>query len=360
MSDIFLSYASKEREAARALASALERHGWSVWWDRRIPTGRDYAEVIESQLAAARCVIVLWSKTSVASEWVKTEAADAKDRHLLVPVFIEWVEKLPLEFRRIQAADLAGWTGDTAHAGFQTLVADLTGILGEPTARAGAAEEPPTRPDATRPVVDETGGDSPSLPSSPAPKTPSRTLLYRVGVAAVAVVLAFLVWAIVGRRNNEPNTNIINASPTATPRATPSPTPTPAVNDNVRANVNLNADRIKRLGSLLKQLNSSSEIERRGVTGRLKAEYSADPQAVEQALGLLDESRVGELSPQGLINVLFFLNNTQDDAWTFGSAERAVKAVDVLAKRPLGKQASDELSKFKARSDSLLRKTKAP
>ena len=56
------------------MAQALEREGWSVWWDRRIPTGRSFDEVIQEALAAARSVVVVWTKTSVNKTWVKNEA----------------------------------------------------------------------------------------------------------------------------------------------------------------------------------------------------------------------------------------------------------------------------------------------
>jgi hypothetical protein len=140
MSDIFISYARGDRETAQALAAALERRGWSVWWDRNIPPGRTFDEVIESQLAEARCVIVLWSKASVASEWVKSEASDAKERHLLVPVLIEQV-RAPLEFRRVQAADLTGWKGEPSHAGLSELISGLTVRLGAPVEDSAGDEK---------------------------------------------------------------------------------------------------------------------------------------------------------------------------------------------------------------------------
>ena len=96
MSDIFVSYASADRDRARAVAQALTEQGWSVWWDRTIPPGKQFDEVIEEALDSARCVVVLWSKASVASQWVKTEAAEAMRRKILVPVLIEDV-KIPLE-----------------------------------------------------------------------------------------------------------------------------------------------------------------------------------------------------------------------------------------------------------------------
>ena len=67
MADIFISYARVDRERAQALASALDGEGWTVWWDRDIPPGRTFDDVIEEALGAAKCVIVLWSRDSVRS-----------------------------------------------------------------------------------------------------------------------------------------------------------------------------------------------------------------------------------------------------------------------------------------------------
>jgi hypothetical protein len=74
MEDIFISYASEDREQARRFAEAFAARGWSVWWDRHI-VPRRLSTRIEQALDAARCVVVLWSASSVASEWVRNEAA---------------------------------------------------------------------------------------------------------------------------------------------------------------------------------------------------------------------------------------------------------------------------------------------
>src|SRR4030095_8951461 len=89
MADLFISYARSDRPRAEQLAHALERAGWSVWWDREIPPGRSFDEVIEEALSLARCVIVLWSEASVRSEWVKTEASEAAQRRMLVPIIAD-------------------------------------------------------------------------------------------------------------------------------------------------------------------------------------------------------------------------------------------------------------------------------
>lgn len=112
MSKIFISYASNDRKEAQFLAATLERYGWSVWWDHEIPIGRTFDEAIEEELDVAECIIVLWSKHSVLSQWVKAEAAEGRARNILIPVLIDDV-KVPLEFRRIQTARLIGWQGDS-------------------------------------------------------------------------------------------------------------------------------------------------------------------------------------------------------------------------------------------------------
>lgn len=129
MTDIFISYASEDRDRASQLASALAALGWSVWWDRKIIAGQAFDQAIERELEAAKSVVVLWSKHSVASEWVKNEAAVAAERRVLVPVIIESV-KLPLEFRRKQTADLIDWKGEPSHRGFQALREGVATTIG--------------------------------------------------------------------------------------------------------------------------------------------------------------------------------------------------------------------------------------
>ncbi len=148
MSDIFVSYASEDRERAGTLAHALEARGWSVWWDREIPLGRSYDEVIEQALNGARCMLVLWTAASAASEWVRSEASEGKRRGILVPVFLDEVEA-PLAFRLLNGAQLWNWKPDEPNAEFDRLTQRVAEILAQSPASAGERPTAPPQPKAT-------------------------------------------------------------------------------------------------------------------------------------------------------------------------------------------------------------------
>jgi hypothetical protein len=134
MSQIFISYASEDRAFAARLAGVFESEGWSVWWDKQIPPGMDYAQVIEKAVTDASCIVVLWSKHSIASRWVHTEAAAGADRHIIATVIIDQTpgDQVPFEFRRLQATNLADWQPGSAHEGYASLANRIGSILDAP------------------------------------------------------------------------------------------------------------------------------------------------------------------------------------------------------------------------------------
>ncbi len=129
MADIFLSYATEDREKAVQVASQFESIGFSVWWDRKIPAGMTWRQVIETSLNQMGCMVVLWSEHSIASSWVSEEAEEGRKRARLVPALIDPVMP-PLGFRGIQAADLIDWTGSPDEPGFRHLVAGVEALIG--------------------------------------------------------------------------------------------------------------------------------------------------------------------------------------------------------------------------------------
>jgi len=131
VNDIFLSYANEDHDRARALAAALESQGWSVFWDRTIPSGKTWREVIGKALHDSRCVVVAWSKASIDSTWVREEADVGRERGVLHPVLLDDVRP-PLGFREIQAANLIGWDSRRSSSEFERFVTDIKGTVGQP------------------------------------------------------------------------------------------------------------------------------------------------------------------------------------------------------------------------------------
>ncbi|HVY85557.1 MAG TPA: toll/interleukin-1 receptor domain-containing protein [Caulobacterales bacterium] len=110
MADVFISYASDDRDRVRPLAEALQRRGLKVWWDRALAAGQDYAAVIERELAAAKAVVVVWTAGSISSTFVRDEAGRARDDGRMVPILMDRIE-LPLGFASFQAEDFTRWNG---------------------------------------------------------------------------------------------------------------------------------------------------------------------------------------------------------------------------------------------------------
>ncbi len=131
MSDVFVSYKAEDRRRVKPLVDALEADGFSVWWDEQIGGGAAWRQEIETQLNAARCVIVIWSKRSVGPEgtFVHDEATRAQQRQVYVPVTIDKVH-LPLGFGETQALPLTGWHGDRSDGRYQSVLHAVRRITG--------------------------------------------------------------------------------------------------------------------------------------------------------------------------------------------------------------------------------------
>jgi TolB-like protein len=143
--DIFLSYTRDDQPTAQRFAEAFEREGFSVWWDQTLNPGEAYDKVTEKALEQAGAVVVLWSKKSVDSRWVRAEATQAGSNGTLVPVMIEPCKR-PIMFELTHTADLSHWKGDSQDKAWQSYVAGLRRSLqiGVPKAPLPAAN--PVRP----------------------------------------------------------------------------------------------------------------------------------------------------------------------------------------------------------------------
>ena len=162
MADIFLSYAREDEARAAAVAQALTDLGWSVFWDRRIKAGTSWDDVVERELQASKCVVVLWSAASAGSRWVRTEASYGLQRNTLVPANLDQTEP-PLAFRFLESAQLHTWAGTADHPEFSVLFEGIAqhvppgsqGPNPPPTAVPVAPNPPASQPPSTSSVAAE-------------------------------------------------------------------------------------------------------------------------------------------------------------------------------------------------------------
>jgi adenylate cyclase len=142
--DIFLSYNREDQIAARRFAEAFEEQGFKVWWDATLRSGEAYDEVTEKALRDAKAVVVLWSKKSVVSRWVRAEATLANRNKTLVPVMIEPCDR-PIMFELTQTAELFHWQGDAADKTWLAFSGDVRRFVeahAAPTGSVPAAQPP--------------------------------------------------------------------------------------------------------------------------------------------------------------------------------------------------------------------------
>lgn len=141
MSSVFISYAREDLAEARSVAEALSSHGLSVFWDRTIPTGHTFERVIEEAIGSARARVVLWSRNSVRSDWVRAEAAEGAKRGILVPATLDG-EPPPLRYRISQTADLTDWRPGSRTDSFAAFIADIVGTAHRNDSVAGGQDVP--------------------------------------------------------------------------------------------------------------------------------------------------------------------------------------------------------------------------
>jgi hypothetical protein len=146
MSDVFVSYDRRDRELADRVVAALTEQGLTVWWDDRISPYETWDKTIEREVDNAKKVLVLWTKNSVESDWVRTEAGAAREATPPKLVQARFSDcKVPLAFRLLQHVDLIGWTPKRRHAGWDRLILWLKDGIDQTAAPApgGSGPVPP-------------------------------------------------------------------------------------------------------------------------------------------------------------------------------------------------------------------------
>lgn len=154
MPELFLSYARDDQAVARRFADGFQREGLGVWWDQALNPGEAFDQVTEEALASASAVIVLWSKASVSSRWVRAEATQANASHRLLPVMIEACTR-PIMFELTHTADLTQWKGNPDDPAWQAFVASVRRFVQRAQGSSGTAPGVMTPVRAPRPSLSE-------------------------------------------------------------------------------------------------------------------------------------------------------------------------------------------------------------
>lgn len=119
---IFISYSRNDTEYVSSLVIALRKQGFEVWFDKNIRTGTDWDDTIEEELKKADALVLILSKTSVASDNVKDEISFAMGLDKPVsPIKIEKCD-VPMRLARKQFIDFESLGHEV---GFERLVKDL-------------------------------------------------------------------------------------------------------------------------------------------------------------------------------------------------------------------------------------------
>ncbi|WP_310475167.1 TIR domain-containing protein [Sandarakinorhabdus sp.] len=165
---LFFSYSRTDQKAALPMIRALERQGYQVWWDGLLEGGDNFLPTTEAALQKADAVVVLWSRTSIDSHWVRDEATVGRDRRRLVPLSIDG-SMPPLGFRQFQVIDVSKWSGKSDPAGIMRRIVSAIAMVSGGGAPAGGQT-----------------ANSPGRQPAGAVSLDRRTLLMGAGVLAAA------------------------------------------------------------------------------------------------------------------------------------------------------------------------------
>jgi len=181
MVDLFISYSRTDRDMVRRLADAVTALGYVVWWDEELPAHLSYGEVITEKIVEAKATLVVWSRDSAASEWVRAEADMARTQKKLIQTAIDDCAP-PLPFNQIQYASLRDWTGEADHSGWRKVRNSLAALCGPAPVEA---ERAPVTPPAT--IL------PPAAVYQPPRRPRSRSRANRVAVVTIAASLAVIL-----------------------------------------------------------------------------------------------------------------------------------------------------------------------
>jgi hypothetical protein len=128
---LFISYARKDSEVVRWVASRLEASGYAVWMDRaELLGGTPWQRIIPREIRSAEALLLMLTPNAVHSEWVRREFFYAlRKRIRIIPIVVKPAEPGPemqKHLSKIQTVVL--W--NRRRNGFADLLKALGGLRG--------------------------------------------------------------------------------------------------------------------------------------------------------------------------------------------------------------------------------------
>ena len=129
MTDLYITYSTRERNWVRQLVNALESEGYSVWWEHVAVLGDVIRPDSLNALAAAECVVAVWSPLAVDDYWVLQDAKHAQQSNKLFSVCHKPAE-LPSAFYLSDVANLKHWKcGDLNDDAYRSFISTLKNVV---------------------------------------------------------------------------------------------------------------------------------------------------------------------------------------------------------------------------------------
>lgn len=126
MADIYIAYASENRDVAKELHDRLSSQ-WDIWWDDNIVG--NFAEVIEKEIEKATCILPLFSYNSRVKDTFTDELRlGKKHKKEILPVQLDDSDP-PYSFGGLSRVNLKSWKGEEDHAGFLQLKRKLAKVV---------------------------------------------------------------------------------------------------------------------------------------------------------------------------------------------------------------------------------------
>jgi hypothetical protein len=113
---VFISYARVDRPRLEWVLTNLKSARHRLFIDKEMPIGSRWESILKQKIAECACLLVVWTKESIHSEWVIREVDEAlRLNKKIVPVRLDPIQPAD-RFSKFNIADLTKWNGNSDYS----------------------------------------------------------------------------------------------------------------------------------------------------------------------------------------------------------------------------------------------------